>query len=97
MTNQSKPTDPQACHDFQQQLPELIGTGQSMSEHPHVQSCENCRALIHDLETIAEAARQLLRSDEDEAEEPSKDGLWERIDSAIKAEEGTVGDDAKAD
>ena len=88
MTNQPHHTDPQACHDFQQQLPELIGSGQSLSDHPHVQTCETCQALIHDLETIAEAARQLLQSDEDTPDDSPEDSLWERIDSAIKAEEG---------
>ncbi|HWA93722.1 MAG TPA: hypothetical protein VG844_03905 [Terracidiphilus sp.] len=92
MTQESKHSDPQACHDFQQQLPELIGSGQPLGDHPHVKTCETCQALIRDLETIAEAARQLLLSDENEPDSSSEDGLWERIDSAIKAEEGTSTD-----
>ena len=52
--------------------------------HPHMQSCELCRALLADLETIAEAARQLFP-----AVEPP-DELWEHIESAIKSE--TMGD-----
>ncbi|MDE3200385.1 MAG: hypothetical protein KGN79_05630 [Acidobacteriota bacterium] len=88
MTTEHTQPDPQACHEFQDQLPELIGSGQPLGDHPHVQTCENCRALIRDLETIAEAARQLLQTEESEQEESSGDGLWERIDSAIKAEEG---------
>jgi hypothetical protein len=76
--NQSKMT----CAEFQAQLPELIGSGADASQHPHIQSCELCRALLADLETIAEAARQLLP-----VEEPPDD-LWAQIESKIKGEEG---------
>ena len=46
-----------SCAEFQAQLPELIGSGEDVPAHPHLQSCELCRALLADLETIAEAAR----------------------------------------
>jgi len=70
-----------SCDDFQAHLPELIGSGQDVAAHPHLQSCELCRALLADLETIAEAARQLFPS-----AEPS-DHVWEHIESAIKKED----------
>jgi hypothetical protein len=70
-----------SCEAFQAQLPELIGSGENMAAHPHLESCELCRALLADLETIAEAARQLFP-----IEEPPDD-LWEHIESAIKNEE----------
>jgi hypothetical protein len=70
------------CAEFQAQLPELIGLGGDLSAHPHLQSCELCRALLADLETIAEAARQLFPS----VEPP--DEVWEQIETAIKREEG---------
>jgi hypothetical protein len=70
------------CAEFQAQLPELIGTGEDISKHPHVQSCELCRALLAELETIAEAARQLFPI----VEPP--DNLWNQIESAIKNEDG---------
>ena len=66
------------CQEFQEQLPELIGSGESMANHPHFRSCELCQALLADLETIAEAARQLLP-----VLEPP-DELWEHIQSAIR-------------
>ncbi len=69
-----------SCAEFQDRLPELVGSGQSIAIHPHYRSCELCRALIVDLETIAEAARQLLPI----AEPP--DELWEHIELAIKEE-----------
>jgi hypothetical protein len=77
------PSDPgkMSCEEFQALLPELIGTGEDMNLHPHIQRCELCRALLADLETIAEAARQLFPS----VEPP--DELWKHIESAIKNEE----------
>lgn len=69
-----------SCAEFQAQLPELIGSG-SAADHPHLQSCELCCALLADLETIAEAARQLFPSDE------PPDEVWEHIESAIKKQD----------
>ena len=71
-----------SCAQFQAQLPELIGTGENIAIHPHILSCQRCSALLADLETIAEAARQLFPI----VEPP--DELWEQIESAIKNEEG---------
>jgi hypothetical protein len=71
-----------SCQEFQAHLPELIGSGENASAHPHVQQCELCRALLADLETIAEAARQLLPIEEP----PEK--LWSQIESAIRKEDG---------
>jgi hypothetical protein len=45
------------CAEFQDQLPELISAGETVFLHPQLQSCEMCRALIIDLEMIAEASR----------------------------------------
>jgi hypothetical protein len=72
-----------SCQQFQSQLPELIGSGSIASTHPHPQQCELCQRLIADLETIAEAARQLLP-----IVEPSEK-LWDQIESAIKSEPGS--------
>ena len=71
-----------SCAEFQAHLPELIGSGADASAHSHIQSCELCRALLADLETIAAAARQLLP-----VEDPP-DELWEHIESALKNEKG---------
>lgn len=72
------------CADFQSRLPDMIGAGEDLSQHPHIMSCELCRALLADLETIAEAARQLFP-----AVEPP-DALWENIESAIRGKESKV-------
>lgn len=69
------------CREFQSQMADLIGSGADAANHPHLKTCPRCRALLTDLETIAEAARQLLPV------EPPEDRLWERIESAIKREE----------
>lgn len=73
------------CEEFQAQMPELIGSGADASTHPHVLNCALCRALLEDLETIAEAARQLFP-----VEDPP-DHLWDQIESAIKQEEPSRG------
>jgi hypothetical protein len=64
-------------------LPELIGSGVDIGTHPHIQTCAVCRALLADLEAIAEAARQLLPI----VEPP--DDLWKQIESKIKDEESS--------
>jgi len=70
-----------SCAEFQAQLPDLIGSGVDASTHPHVLSCELCRAFLADLETIAEAARQLFP----DVEPP--DEVWENIQSALKKQD----------
>jgi hypothetical protein len=70
-----------SCAMFQAQLPELIGSSEDIAAHPHLQSCELCRALLADMETIAEAARRLFP-----IEEPPET-LWDQIDLAIRNEE----------
>jgi hypothetical protein len=72
------------CHEFQAQMADFIGTGEDASAHPHVQNCDLCRALLADLQTIAEAARQLFP-----VVDPP-DSLWEHIESAINKEEGEI-------
>ena len=69
------------CAEFQAKLPELIGAGEDAASHPHVQDCELCRNLLAELETIAEAARQLFTN-----EEPP-DEVWKNIESAIQRDE----------
>lgn len=65
------------CEEFQAQLPDLISSGERITYHPHLRSCSLCRALLADLEAIAQAARQLFP-----VVEPP-DALWRHIQSAI--------------
>ena len=73
----------QRCEEFQAQLPELIGSGVDINGHPHLQTCELCSALLADLETIAEAARQLFPI----VEPP--DEVSEHIELAIQHEDSS--------
>jgi predicted anti-sigma-YlaC factor YlaD len=68
------------CAEFQDQLPDLIGSGENVATHPHLENCELCRALLADLQTIADAAKLLFP-----IEEPP-DELWEQIESKIRSE-----------
>ena len=69
------------CHEFQAQLPDLIGSCENLADHPHLRQCPLCRALLTDLKTIAEAARELLPI----VEPP--DDVWKHIESTIRKEE----------
>ncbi len=69
-----------SCEEFQAQMSELIGSGEDASAHPHLKSCDRCRALLADLQTIADAARELFPS----VEPP--DAVWANIESALKQE-----------
>jgi hypothetical protein len=71
-----------SCQEFQEKLADLIGSGEA-ADHPHLQSCAKCRALLADLQAIADAARQLLPPD-------PGDELWMRIEEEIKREEGSA-------
>ncbi|MGD0832042.1 MAG: hypothetical protein ABR907_13955 [Terracidiphilus sp.] len=77
----NKPVNHAPCAEVQAQLPELIGAGVMITDHPHLHSCELCRALMADLDAIAQAAHKLFP-----IEEPP-DALWEQIESAIVKEE----------
>jgi hypothetical protein len=71
------------CQQFQSRLPELIGSYKDLASDPHLQLCSSCRALLSDLESIAEAARELFLT-----AEPPED-LWNQIESALWSEEGS--------
>lgn len=80
MIQQSAPEHSMNCAEFQEQMPELIGQGEDLTLHPHLSGCVLCQALLADLESIAEAARQLFP-----VVEPP-DNLWAQIESALQEE-----------
>jgi len=49
-----------ACEEFQQRLSVLVQSGEALYGDPHLENCTYCRGLVVDLETIAEAARDLF-------------------------------------
>ena len=73
-----------SCEEFQSQLAELVGSGADVENHPHIKECDICRQLYEELQTIVDAAKQLFPDQQPE------DNLWERIESAIKSEDGIV-------
>jgi hypothetical protein len=66
------------CAEFQDALPELFETQSDLSGHEHLKSCENCAALVRDLQYIASQARLLLP-----IHDPSP-GVWDHIQQAIR-------------
>ena len=69
------------CAEFQEHLPELFETHADLSTEEHLQTCENCKALVRDLEYIAATAKSLFEP----TEEPS-DAIWGNIQSKLQQE-----------
>jgi len=69
-----------SCAEFQERLPELFESGQDIGSDPHLATCENCSALVRDLQYIAQQAKLLLP-----LRDPSP-AVWENIQSALKKE-----------
>lgn len=78
--------DSMTAGEFEQYLPELFASGESgrLSEDPRLakflSANPDCAALVRDLETIAETAKNLLVPDQDE---PS-DEVWSNIAKKLK-------------
>ncbi|MGC8548640.1 MAG: hypothetical protein ACP5M4_02975 [Acidobacteriaceae bacterium] len=68
------------CAEFQQTLPELFESHADLSAQEHLQHCENCAALVRDLEYIAQQAKLLLP-----LHDPSP-AVWDTIQSALQNE-----------
>lgn len=76
-----------SCAEFQEKLPELFAAGDNrIAEdsplHEHLNTCDNCSALVRDLQYIAEQASLLLQTVD---EEPS-DTVWKKIQQSIDNE-----------
>ena len=83
MTQQPNPI---SCAEFQEQLPELFasGSGSNPSDpilKKHLDTCDNCSALVRDLQYIADQARMLLEP----AEEEPSDAVWSSIQTKLNA------------
>jgi hypothetical protein len=72
------------CADFQQRLPDLFESGKDLSDDFHLATCENCSALVRDLQYIAQQAKLLLP-----LHDPSP-AVWESIQAALKSEPSDV-------
>lgn len=74
------------CEEFQNQLPELFESGAELSTQAHLKSCEQCSALVRDLEYIAQQAKLLLP-----IHDPSP-AVWDNIQTTLgtqKQDSGT--------
>lgn len=76
---------PMNCAEFQEKLPELFESGVNVSHEEHLLGCENCSALVRDLEYIASQAKLLLP-----IHDPSPT-VWNNIQTAIRNETDTKG------
>jgi hypothetical protein len=70
------------CAEFQESLPELFEAQGDLNAHEHLRACENCAALVRDLEYIAAQAKLLLPM-----HDPSP-AVWENIQQAIRRTPG---------
>ena len=70
------------CAEFQDKLPELFESGANLNHEEHLKECENCAALVRDLEYIASQAKLLLP-----IHDPSP-AVWESIQAAVGREPG---------
>ena len=66
-----------SCADFQDQLPDIFESGVALSEQEHLQTCEQCAALVRDLEYIAQQAKLLLP-----IHDPSP-AVWDNIQTTL--------------
>ncbi len=80
-TPSSTQAEEQACVAFQSRMAERIASGDDLQTDPHLAGCPRCQTLLAELETIAQAARMLLPTEE----EPD-DALWQKIEQAISNE-----------
>jgi hypothetical protein len=64
----------------------LFETKADLSTDEHLKTCENCAALVRDLEYIAQQAKLLLP-----IHDPSP-GVWDNIRTAIRNEHVSKGD-----
>ena len=78
--NEAMMTSEQPCADFQEQLPELFESGANLNEQEHLKTCEQCSALVRDLEYIAQQAKLLLP-----IHDPSP-AVWENIQTSLSGD-----------
>ncbi|MFT4111496.1 hypothetical protein [Silvibacterium sp.] len=74
----TRPNHSQDCAEFQEKLPDLFESQTDLSSLQHLKTCENCAALVRDLEYIAQQAKLLLP-----IHDPSPE-VWDRIENAMQ-------------
>lgn len=76
-----------SCAEFQEQFPNLFASGENGApQNPvltaHLHSCDNCAALLRDLQYIADQASLLLTP----THEPSE-AVWDKIRKGMDTSE----------
>lgn len=91
-----KRSNPLSCAEFQEQLPDLFAAGTSNGHISdpdlldHLKTCQNCSALVRDLQYIADQAKQLLQP----THEPS-DSVWKKIQEGLASDPGYPADSSE--
>ena len=80
---------PMSCEEFQDQLPDLFESGADLSKQAHLKTCEQCSALVRDLEYIAQQAKLLLP-----IHDPSP-AVWENIQTTLTSPKQNSGSSLK--
>ncbi len=85
MNNGSSQFENMTAAQFEERLPELFANGNGrVSDDPNLrqflQQNPTCAALVHDLEYIAEAAKQLFEP----ADEDPSENVWSNIQNKLK-------------
>jgi len=70
-----------SCEEFSASMAGLIAAGEDITAHPHVRRCRLHRALLKDLEAIAQVARQMFPE-----VEPS-DTVWDGIQARLEQQQ----------
>jgi hypothetical protein len=70
------------CAEFQETLPELFEAQADLNAQDHLTTCENCAALVRDLNYIASQAKLLLPM-----HDPSP-AVWDNIQDALRRTPG---------
>lgn len=78
------------CAEFQEKLPELFEAQAEVGTQEHLKTCENCAALVRDLEYIASQAKLLLP-----IHDPSPE-VWNHIQQALRKGDEPGGPPASA-
>lgn len=90
MTVLSATDNTMTCAEFQEKLPELFEAQADLGAEDHLKTCENCAALVRDLEYIAAQAKLLLP-----IHDPSP-AVWEHIQKSIRDGDGSDAKPASA-
>ena len=85
MSGKQRTGPPSIAPFFRTSLPSLFESGEDLNTQAHLKTCENCSALVRDLEYIAQQAKLLLP-----IHDPSPE-VWENIQIALK--KGTLPQD----